>query len=142
MTGASAGEVGVISNHVAAGIENLREVLVRTVRTASKDVNRRTLARYRFGKGSRLQLGSGMVDVMVENISEGGLLITGAPANLQDGSKVRIELPGLDAPLDMIVLARGAGQLRGRFDLMPGDAHRWSDQCQRLTRGLEPVAGS
>ena len=139
-TGESAGEVGRISVEVAGGIDHLREVLVRTVRTATKEVNRRDKPRYHMGRPGTIAADGRSYPVTIDNISEGGLAALGLPEAIADGTRVEVALDGEAVSLTATLLTSEQGRAHGRFELVPDNAQRWAQVCARLVAGLEPLA--
>ncbi len=76
-TGAPAGSVDGLSSDVSNSIDRLREVLIRVVRTSTKEVGRRRKPRYRFDRPAQVICKSETVSLTVENLSEGGALLIG-----------------------------------------------------------------
>ncbi|MEI6557715.1 MAG: methyl-accepting chemotaxis protein [Rhodospirillaceae bacterium] len=135
----SAGQIGTISAEVALGIDRLREVLVRTVRTATKEVNRRTEPRYPIERTGTLSAGGQSHAVTINNISAGGIMASGLPASLAVGTRVTVAIPGLPSPLTAVVLASERGGLHGKFELVPDAGKGWHQDYARLVAGLAPL---
>jgi len=139
-TGDRAGQVGGLSTEVADGIDQLREILVRVVRTATKEVNRRGSARYRLDRPGSIAVSGHSHAVTIGNVSEGGLMVTGLPSHIDDGARVEVSFDGLSGGLIAIALRTEHDRLHGRFDLSPVDTERWRSECARLVAGKEPLA--
>jgi len=137
-TGERAGEVGRISIEVAGGIDRLREVLVRAVRTSTKEVNRRRMPRYKVDRGGTITSGTSHA-ILVTNVSEGGIMASGLPDGISEGMRVRIGITGISASLDANVLSSEHGRLHGKFELAPDAGSGWTDQFERLVAGLIPM---
>jgi len=139
-TGESADHVGRISAEVATGIDRLREVLVRTVRTATKEVNRRDTPRYRIGRSGVLLVAGQDYPVTIDNISEGGLKVSDLPIAISSGTRVEIAISGISTRIAATVLVSEKGRAHGKFELAPNEGQNWNQECARLTAGLEPLA--
>ncbi|MEI7607691.1 MAG: methyl-accepting chemotaxis protein [Rhodospirillaceae bacterium] len=135
----SAGQVGAISSEVANGIDRLREVLVRTVRTATEEVNRRRKPRYSISRPGTVTVAGTVHAVTIINISEGGMMASGLPSNLATGTHVTVAISGLKASLSAVVLATGRGGAHGRFELIPEDGNEWKKEYTRMVAGMEPL---
>ena len=139
-TGDAAGQVGLISTEVASGINRLREVLVRTVRTATKEVNRRGKPRYQIGRSGTITIAGRSYPVTIDNISEGGLMASGLPVGTADGTRGELAISGVSAPLTAVLLSSDNGHAHGKFELVPETGERWRQECARLSAGLKPLA--
>jgi len=135
-TGESAGEVERLSSEVADSIQALRELIVRTVRNATTEVNRRRKPRYRFNQEGRIESAGRSYSVTVRNLSEGGLMATEIPVALPPGSPIAVTLPGLELPLTAKVIWNGEGRLHLKFDLSPEQTRDWHTLCGSLTASL------
>ena len=69
----SASSVQSASIHVKDAIENLKQVVVRVVRTSAPEVDRREQERKPIREAATLTLGSQRYDVTLVNVSEGGV---------------------------------------------------------------------
>ncbi len=75
MTGQSAASVSVVTEEVAVAIQNLRESLIRTIRTASPETDRRVEKRFASGKKVTLGVADGTIDGVIIDISRKGIKI-------------------------------------------------------------------
>jgi len=138
-TGSRAVQVGSVSNEVAIGIEGLREILVRVVRTATKEVNRRRKPRYRIDHSATVVVHGKSYSAPIQNISEGGLMATGLPDSIPHGTRLEVTISGVPVTLTTIALTNENGRLHGKFDLTPDVYDRWLQECSRLITGLPPL---
>ncbi len=138
-TGERASHVGSVSAQVAEGVDTLREVLIRVVRTATKEVNRRRDPRYPLGRPATASLAGTTHAITIDNISEGGLMATGVAENGTVGARMEITLSGTSAPLTAVVLSVEHGRMHGKFDLPVEIGQRWRQECERLVAGLTPL---
>ncbi|MDF1792043.1 MAG: methyl-accepting chemotaxis protein [Thalassobaculaceae bacterium] len=100
-----ASSVRAAAEHVKDSIENLKRVVVRVVRTAAPEVNRRELPRSDIQEAATLTVGSDRYEVTLTNMSEGGVgieLAEGADMISGDG-KAEISSPSLGRRAVVIV---------------------------------------
>ncbi|MCW2247647.1 methyl-accepting chemotaxis protein [Azospirillum fermentarium] len=135
-TGARAAEVSSLSGAVSDSIDALRTVLIRVVRTATKDVDRRVTPRYALNRSATLILGGQPHTVSVEDFSEGGALLLNGPASARDGTRGELRVDGLAPALPLAVRSIEHGRIHVQFDLTPEQAVRFADQFARLVKGL------
>jgi methyl-accepting chemotaxis protein len=138
-TGKRADHVGRISAEVADGIDRLREVLVRVVRTSTKEVNRRCAPRYGIDRAGTLTAAGSSHAVTIANVSEGGLMACGLPATITSGARVEVTISGVSGSFPAVVLATERGRAHGKFDLAPNASEQWRRECAQLTSGLAPL---
>ncbi|AXO15803.1 MULTISPECIES: methyl-accepting chemotaxis protein [Thalassospira] len=101
-TGRLAAEVGALSEKVAHAVRDLRNVLVEVVRTSTSDVDRRSSTRHRASKDVAISFGGKASKARLENISERGAKLS-CNERIALGTKVEVELPGLNKPVRAIV---------------------------------------
>jgi len=138
-TGERAAQVGNVSGEVAGGVTQLREILVRVVRTATEEVNRRRKPRYGINRSATMSAAGQSHAVTISNVSEGGLMASGLPAGIAAGTRVEVAISGVSVPLTAVVLTSEHGRLHGKFELVPDTGERWRQECARLTAGLTPL---
>ncbi|CAA7612373.1 Methyl-accepting chemotaxis protein [Candidatus Terasakiella magnetica] len=139
-TGERAAEVGVVSGEVAGGIDHLREVLIRVVRTATKEVNRRHKPRYRLERECVLSAGGVSVEARLGNCSEGGFTATGEFGTLRAGSRLEVSITGLGRKLAATVKDVERGRLHAKFDLVESEISSWGQDFARMVVGSVPLA--
>ena len=114
-------------------VESLRGVLVRVVRTAMPEVNRRSAPRIGLPCPVVVEGGQGSHAARLIDISTGGARVGGGPEP-SPGSRAVLRVPGLDLALAAVVAGRGeAGETRFRFDLTDGERTTLSDAIGSLT---------
>ncbi|MBP2305693.1 PilZ domain-containing protein [Azospirillum melinis] len=129
-----------MAEDVASGIDALRNVLIRVVRTATTDVDRRQRPRFAVSMGCGLEVaGAGPVRAVVANLSAGGAMLTGAPDHVT-GGMVTLRIDGVSRPLTARVKSSERGRLHVKFDLSDADREAFEREVERLTRGLTPMA--
>ncbi|MFD1625260.1 methyl-accepting chemotaxis protein [Azospirillum griseum] len=135
-TGSHASSVGDIAANVSGGIDALRGTLVRVVRTATQDVDRRRQPRFAVPVGARVD---GIAQpVHVRNLSVGGATLRVEPGQSLPGSGL-LRLDGVAVALPFTTLEQGGGEAHLRFTLTGADADAFRDAFQRLTAGLSPL---
>ncbi|MBI3443797.1 MAG: HAMP domain-containing protein [Magnetospirillum sp.] len=138
-TGERAARVNDISGDVARSIEALRGVIIRVVRTATKEVDRRNVPRYRLGMKGAVDMGGQEVPVVFDEISEQGLTIQGDVCPINPGIRVKVRIEGCAVSLAMVGRECENGRLHGSLELTPELEGRWHDEFLRLTAGRSPV---
>ncbi|ALG74096.1 chemotaxis protein [Azospirillum thiophilum] len=139
-TQSRAGEVRTVAADVAGGIDSLRNVLIRVVRTATTDVDRRKRPRFAVSVGCSVELsGAAPARATVCNLSAGGAMLTGAPGGLAGASLV-LRIDGLGGPLAARIKSSENGRLHLKFDLTEAAQQQLDRDMVHLTRGLTPLA--
>ncbi len=135
-TGAQASQVKLGSNDVARAIEELRQVLVRIVRTSTGDADRRRKPRYRVDEPGGLMVGGAQHLVAIHNLSTGGAMI--APvAGLAVGARGVLRLERFAVGATVFVKAVEHNRVHLAFDSdCPDDFVRAIDT---ITKGLAPI---
>lgn len=134
-TGAGAASVNDHATAAADAIGELRTVLVRTVRTATAEVDRRFDARHHADLAAALIDGGGVRhETRVADISTGGCSLDPAPS-LRPGTSVRLEVAGLGLTLPAEVVAQSASLLRLRFVLDDDMRQRLQERLERHLSG-------
>ena len=138
-TGERAGLVGAISADVASGIGRLQEVLVRTVRSSTDEVNRRASPRIEVNRSATLFVGGKDHPIMIQNLSEGGFSASGVSAGMVHGAAIEISISGISQRLTATVLSGEDGWVRGRFTLTTNDEARWKREWTSLQGQMMPL---
>jgi methyl-accepting chemotaxis protein len=94
----------------------VREGVIRTVRSASSDVERRRWPRVKFDGAVTLEIEGRNVSVPAIDVSAGGIRLA-ANETCRVGQRCRVRLPGLDVALPADVLALSGSGARLRFDI-------------------------
>jgi methyl-accepting chemotaxis protein len=134
-TGARAYQVSGIAKETADAVDELRAALIAAVRSATPEVDRRVYARLALRRRGTLCFGDNDHAIVIENISEGGLMATGVPAGLAVGSRVEIGIDGLAASVPAVILEVESNRLHAQFDLTPEASQQWAEQYASLTAG-------
>ena len=138
-TGQRAAEVNGISEDVARSIDDLRGVIIRVVRTATKEVDRRHQPRYCLGLKGMLGADGQAIPVVLDEIAEDGLTVSGSDVcPTTPGMRVEVTIEGCAVPLAMIAKECDKGRLHGHLDLSADLAERWHAEFLRLTLGHLP----
>jgi len=128
--GDQAGHVSRQTTQVADAIQELRQTLVRVVRTATVDVDRRSSQRLAIVRPVTLLMGGKTAPGMLQNISIGGALVEGVA--LADGAKGRLDLGDGAAPLDFAVLSSNERGASLRFTLPEEERGQMDERLSRL----------
>ena len=142
VTGDRAAQVSEIAGEVGDAIDNLSQTLVRVVRTATPEANRRRKPRYQVNTTGTMILDGESYPITIHNISEGGLLASGIPDNTPKGKVVDVMVAGISVPLSAKILSAKHDIVHGKFELAPAGNDRWSQECARLVTGLTPIRES
>jgi len=137
-TGQRAAQVNGISVDVARSIEDLRGVIIRVVRTATKEVDRRHRPRYRLALKATATIAGLTVPVVIDEIAEDGLTVSGEVCPTAPGIRVEIGIAGCAIPLSLIAMECEKGHMHGHFDLAPDLAARWHEEFLRITANRTP----
>ncbi|MBL9035729.1 MAG: HAMP domain-containing protein [Rhodospirillaceae bacterium] len=141
-TGQRADQVRQLSGDVASGINDLRETLVRVVRTSTHEVDRRQWHRYQISRPARLCFAGKARPVEILNCSGGGALIRGVFEGLDLGTRLELEIDGIGTRMPGKVRHLAADRTHIMFDL-PEEASRGLDQQLRaIAVGGLPLAKS
>ncbi|WP_448188986.1 methyl-accepting chemotaxis protein [Azospirillum sp. sgz301742] len=138
-TGSVADSVRATAAGVAESIEDLQHVLVRVVRTSTKDADRRRRPRYRVDRAAQVSVDGNRQPVTVRNLSEGGALIDGGAA-LAEGARGTLSLDGFAQPLAFRTLADGHEGLHVRFELDARAQEAFGAFFRTLVQGRTPLA--
>jgi len=135
---AKAGEVNDVSGSVATGIDQLRQILVRVVRTSTKEVDRRRKPRYNLDRGGVLAAGGVTYKVRIVNCSEGGALLSAIEAvpTLTGTGKLTIECLG--QPLSVRVLSTKDSHVHVKF-VEGSETRQFVEQFRREVAHLTPL---
>jgi methyl-accepting chemotaxis protein len=137
-TGHSATQVSSGAADVAKAIEYLRETLIRAVRTATPEVDRRGQPRYRYDREITVETGGRRAQVKLGNISAGGAVFD--LGTLTVDRAVRLSIPGLGDALPAKVLATEGGRCHVSFDMDQDTAKKFAERFAETTRGLTLLA--
>jgi methyl-accepting chemotaxis protein len=132
-------QVSAVSDLVAQSIEELREVLVRVVRTSTTEVNRREHPRFQLGRRGTVSFGGKSIAVTVENMSEGGLMGSGLSETIPPGTRVTLAVEGITGQMTAVALAVEKGRMHGKFELDASGEARWLGEFRALVRGQTPL---
>jgi len=136
-------EAGQTSHHAEAVRDNasglnaamgdLRHSLIRVVRTATSDVDRRIHRRFDVDLPARLTAAGQSCEVRVIDLSDGGARVRGMTA-LQVGERGTLDIKGVGFPLPVVVNRCDDDILRLTFVLDEAMAARLSGTAERLAQ--------
>lgn len=136
-TGERAGGMRAAAGDVAQSIDDLQSILVRVVRTATSDVDRRRRPRFRLDLPCTLD-GAGMGtgrEARIANLSSGGAMILNAP-DMTAGAHGTLRASGLSRPVPFTVKSSEHGHLHVKFTLPDADQQVLDRDLAILTRGM------
>ncbi len=113
-TGERASQVSHGAHRVVDAVAELRQVLVRVVRTATPEVDRRGAPRYALPQPVHWHNGRASQTLRLIDLSEGGAAVDGL-SEAAAGQRGRLQVPGLRLEIAAEILAVGPGRQRLRF---------------------------
>lgn len=122
-----ANQVQTAAHSMSAGIEELREALVRIVRSATKDVDRRQQERFTVNLPCTVQIEGGRHQSTIKDLSEEGAQVSpiaGLPAQTK-GTIGTLHIEGYPTPLSFAVADSSRDRLNLHFQLTGDQAERW-----------------
>ncbi len=128
-TGRHAEAVHGNTSALANAVNDLRRTVVRTVRSATTDIDRRQSPRYSIDAPCRLDVNGRAHEAHLLDLSENGASIAAGP-QLSSGDRGSVWVADLDSPLSFVVRAMDDGILHVTFDLA-------AEQAERLRAVLE-----
>ena len=134
-TGNRADQVRKLSGDVAGGINDLRETLIRVVRTSTHEVDRRQWQRHEIDSAARITYAGRSQAVELVNCSAGGALIRGSFDGLVVGGAVELAIDGIAARLAGKVRQVGDGRTHIMFDLTDEASRNLDQQLRGMTTG-------
>jgi methyl-accepting chemotaxis protein len=136
-SGAQAEMVQLAATKVADAISGMREVLVRVVRTATPDVNRRGKPRYALTRPGTVTVAGVQTVVTVLNLSEDGALVSGAAIGTP-GAHGHLRIDGVAPVLPFRALACDGDRVHLHFELDQAMEAGFAAAFRTLTAGLAP----
>jgi methyl-accepting chemotaxis protein len=128
-----AGEVEQGADRMRGDIDSLRDVLVRIVRLATTEVDRRQSQRHVLDVACTVEIGQGRETGTLHDISAGGAQVAGV-ADRAAGTRGRLQFSGCARPLPFVVRSCEHQRLHLAFNL---DAN----EAGALAEALVAVAG-
>lgn len=118
------------TKQVAAAIQELRQTLVRVVRTATADVDRRANERLTVQRPVSLQVGVERIAAVLQNISVGGALVDGV--GLPSQTRGRLDINDGGQSLDFAVVSQNGTAISMRFILPDPEIAMLEKRISRL----------
>ena len=134
-TGSRADGVRDTATDVAQSIDELQGVLVRVVRTATTDVDRRR--KPRFGVNFPCTIDGTTATARIANLSSGGAMVLDAQA-MAPGTRGTLRCARFTRPLPFTVKSHEHGQLHVKFTLPDSEQADFDREVEAITRGLTP----
>ncbi len=133
VTSSQAREVHDGTATLAEWVTELRHSVIRVVRTATADADRRLSVRHQMGMACRLELPNGSHDARLLDLSDGGACVGGGP-RLGVGARGTLRADDVAMPLTFVVRAIEDDMLHLAFDLDARTADGLRQVVARLTR--------
>jgi methyl-accepting chemotaxis protein len=108
-------QVSGLASDVSSSIDHLRDTLIRIVRTATPEVNRRQLPRYRLDREITIDVAGQPMKAKLSCVSQEGAEV--ALASLPIGQVVRLTIPGVDSELSARVMSSENGRCHVTFNV-------------------------
>ncbi|HYG91046.1 MAG TPA: methyl-accepting chemotaxis protein [Azospirillum sp.] len=137
--GERASDVRGVAAELAGSIDALRTTLVRAVRTATQDVDRRQRPRYQLDRGCRVSAGGLESPAHVVDLSEKGACLTGAP-DMRPGARGTLRIDGVALTIPFAVLEHRDEGLHLRFELTGSDGDAFERAFPQLVAGAKRVS--
>ena len=132
-TGIHAGDVRENAAALNTAVGVLHHSVIRVVRTATPEVNRRADRRYEVDLPCRLSVGGHSHDARLIDLSDSGAKVSGAPP-LRHGEHGTLAADGIDTNLLFTVRHSDGDALHLAFELDAATAARFSGTAERLAR--------
>ena len=108
-------EVTSLSSKIDGVVKGLQQAVVRSIRTVSEEVDRRSDDRLPGPISTRVHVNGRTLQGNVVNLSRGGALIE-VDEDFGSASVARIDIAGVGGELELKLMPSRAGTLRGAFD--------------------------
>jgi methyl-accepting chemotaxis protein len=128
-----ANDVLATTGALRTALEELKQSVIRVVRTSTAEVDRRAAERIDMDLPCRLQVQGQNYTARVIDMSSGGAQVSGGP-ELTVGSRGTLSVDGVGFPLPFSVKASGGGSLRLEFALDAAAAASFQSVTERLGR--------
>ncbi len=132
-TGSQAAEVHGNAVGLNEAMEELRHTVIRVVRTATPEVDRRATPRYPVDLTCQLTVAGQSHSARLADLSDAGAHLCGGPL-LQAGSRGTLSVQGFGSPLPFVVRQSEGDTLRVAFALDEATAAQFRGTAERLTR--------
>lgn len=139
-TGVLSTNISALSAAVAESVEDLKTVLIRVVRTSTKEVERRRKPRYKIDRDAHIAADGHTSRVKVENCSEDGALLKGGDATFGVRAKISLKIDGLQTQITGHVLNITKSGVHVKFDDSPEMTGRFAEQFKLLATEFKPMA--
>ena len=122
-----------VAGRVASGVAELRQTIIRVVRTSTDDVDRRQSERYELSVPAEVRHGGKTTKVVILNASGGGALLSGI--ELAKGETGEVTSSILPKPLGFRVIGSEDGHTSIGFGLGEGDKAALNTHLAAVVRG-------
>ena len=129
-----------LSSEVADSVSKVSTTLEGVVKSSLHDIERRRKPRYSMRIPGRVMAATGNVDMIVENLSEGGALLRGEAPDVSRGQQLEVKLHGFTDALPCEVRNRRDGALHVKFHVPADKAARFQDEFRKAIQGKRELA--
>jgi hypothetical protein len=134
---ARAGDVRGAAEEVAASIRELKQYMVKLVRTSSEDTNRRKHPRFNIVRPLTWTDANGKQSGKLENLSiEGALIKLEGDAPAMRGI---LRIDGFPTDIQCVVAGDNGGKVSLKFELSGGSQMIFARMFEDLTRNMTPI---
>jgi methyl-accepting chemotaxis protein len=135
-----AGIVSEIAYEVTESIETLRTTLVRLVRTATSEVNRRRKPRYKVDSPALMEAGGKKIEAYVENISAGGAMLKGTFGAMREGQRLELGVQSLNINVSAKIIGLTRNSCHVKFEAEAPGYREFSQRFVEISKVLQPLA--
>jgi len=140
-TGEQATAIRTTTTEEAESITALRQVLVRVVRTASPEADRRRSPRFELDQSCKVELAGRIFDGQVVNLSREGVMLSDLP-HLTAGARGVMRLPWTNCLLPFEVLSAAADRVHAQFILPEQTLEQFGHDLDRRLQSLTQRDGA
>ena len=139
MNGENADGVRGVAAELAKGVASLSGTLIRAVRTATQEVDRRLWPRYAVDRPCRFDTAEGSVTTLrLLDLSQRGARIATAPP-LAAGTRGKLSIEGYPHPLAVVSVTSRNGELHLRFNLSDAEQSAFDVAFPKLIAGAREL---
>jgi len=136
-TGERASSVNSVAVSLVGAIESLRETLVRVVRTATPEVDRRRHTRFRLDGEATVRVDGRSLTVGIGDVSGGGAVLVSR--DVPAGASLTVSFPGFAAEVAGNALSVDGDRVRVGFEIDDLGARRFAHLLAERAHDLTPI---
>jgi methyl-accepting chemotaxis protein/aerotaxis receptor len=138
-TGSRADAVKTMSGQVADSVAKVSTALDSVVKASLHEIERRRKPRYKVRIPGKVLGGQQSVNMVVENLSEGGAMLRGDVPDISRGVHIEVQVEGFSQPLKSQVRMRKPGSLHVKFEIPAQSAGKFLEEFQRVVKGKDVI---